>query len=87
MDAINFHKRYSSSLPVSINKKLLDKRIEKGIIIIWLDILKNYEINFAGKWKWIVDQKLYCHPGYYYSIMKFAFYHPFGLKRLHKWKK
>lgn len=81
--AMNYHEQMNKNLPFAktpINKKIADG----NIIIGTLDFLKNYNISFINKIKWIVLQKLYFNPKYYYGILKFILYKPLGLKKLHK---
>ena len=80
--AILYHREMKSILPFSkysINRKKIDKRV----VITTMDHLKNYKISFRNKMRWIVFQKLYLNPIFYYSILKFMVYQPLGLKRIH----
>lgn len=85
--AISFHQNHRNALPISVHDCYTDNSVDKRIIRTWLDILKNYEIRFKSKWNWIIYQKLYQWPSFYYSIIKFVLYRPLGLKRIHKWRK
>ena len=81
--AISYHEEVKVYLPyskITVNKKIADN----NIILAMLDFLKNYKISFGNKIKWIVLQKLFLHPKYYYAILKFALYKPLGLKTIHK---
>lgn len=80
--AILFHKKKKDKLPFSktnLNRQQIDRRI----IITTMDHLKNYKISFKNKKRWIVLQKLYLNPLFYYSILKFMLYQPLGLKKIH----
>lgn len=81
--AINYHLRKVVSMPCSCAESS-NKNIDKIIAKTWLDVLKNYEVSWRNKWRWISCQKLYSKPYLYYSIAKFIFYRPFGVRRLHK---
>jgi len=80
--AIDFHSFYTK-LP---DEKLVDYSPEKEdqIARVWLDVLKKYQISWRNKMKWIRIQHLQSRPMLYYSILKFLFYKPFGLKAIHK---
>ena len=80
--AISYHQKKKEILPFS-KASLNAKRIDKKIIITTMDHLKNYKIDFSIKIKWIVFQKLYLNPLFYYTILKFILYQPLGLKRIH----
>jgi len=80
--AILFHEEKKDKLPfskINLNRGEIDKRI----IITTMDHLKNYKISFRNKKRWIVLQKLYLNPLFYYPILKFMLYHPLGLKKIH----
>lgn len=80
--AILFHKKKKDKLPFSkIN--LNHKETNNHIIITTMDHLKNYKISFRNKKSWIVLQKLYLNPLFYYPILKFMLYKPLGLKKIH----
>jgi len=81
--AMHWHKMAGKNLPFSkieVNRGLADK----NIINATFDFLKNYNISFLNKVKWIVLQKIYLLPSCYYSLMKFIFYRPLRLKYLYK---
>ena len=80
--AILFHKEKKTELPFSkidLNQHEIDNRV----IIKTMDHLKNYKISFRNKKRWIVLQKLYLNPLFYYSILKFMLYQPLGLRKIH----
>lgn len=84
--AILYHQKKKAVLPfakTSINIKKIDKRV----IITTMDHLKNYKIDLSNKIKWIVFQKLYLNPSFYYAILKFILYEPWGLKKIHSNRK
>jgi hypothetical protein len=86
LTAIDYHQRNRSFLPV---RKLKNSSAinEVNIAKTTLDVLKNQKISFKNKKKWIQGQKLYNHPGLYYSILKFLLYGPLKLNRVHKFFK
>ena len=80
--AMKYHQQMKNELPyskVSVEYKLADRKIIKAT----LDFLKNYNISFSNKIKWVTLQRLYLSPIYYYSILKFLFYKSLGLKYIH----
>jgi hypothetical protein len=80
--AIKYHSSKKMELPYSkidADYKLADRNVIKAT----LDFLKNYNISFRNKMKWVILQNLYLSPQYYYPILKFLFYKPFKLKHLH----
>ncbi len=82
-EAFSFHALWQDRLPFSKGIRLpemAEKKIAKQV----LDQLKTFKISAANKWKWVKKQRLYRDPYFYYPILKFAFYEPFGLKKLHK---
>jgi hypothetical protein len=81
--ALDYHKRKSEKLPIFV-EGVISYGIDKKIIKVWLDVLKNYKISWRNKWNWIKIQKLLRIPSLYYSILKFFFYMPFGLRFIHK---
>jgi len=83
--AIKFHKAYKKELP-AVRSLKAPKYFERSITITWLDVLKNQRVSWRNKWRWIRLQGLHLKPGLYYSVMKFLFYRPLGLKRIHKRK-
>ena len=80
--AFNYHSFSRSNLPIT---KLVNtsKKLELLITGTYLDVLKNSSISFANKLKWIAFQRLYLHPGLFYSIIKFLTYRPLRLKHVH----
>lgn len=80
--AIDFHSFYKKLPDIKLVEYSLEK--ENQISRVWLDVLKKYEISWRNKIKWIGIQHLQSHPVLYYSILKFLFYKPFGLKSIHK---
>jgi hypothetical protein len=81
--ALDYHSRQKGLLPVSVQKSMA-ANTDKKIIWTWLDVLKNYPVSWANKWKWISWQKLLRYPELYYSVLKFLLYKPLGLRYLHK---
>jgi hypothetical protein len=79
--AISYHRKRKYLLPFS-KTPLPGRRIDKKVIITTMDHLKNYKIDLRNKIKWIVFQKLYLNPLFYYSILKFILYQPLGLKKI-----
>jgi hypothetical protein len=79
--AILYHQKKKDILPFS-KTSLIEKRIDKKVIITTMDHLKNYKIDLLNKIKWIVFQKLYLNPLFYYGIFKFILYQPLGLKKI-----
>jgi len=81
--AIEYHSLARNKLPYT---KLISYSVpdELKISSTWLDILKNYKISWKNKIKWITIQRLHYSPVLYYSMAKFLFYTPFGLKHMHK---
>lgn len=80
--AITYHQMVNNELPFSkipVDAKSVDKKVIKAT----LDFLKNYNISIANKMKWVTFQKLYLFPQFYYSIIKFLFYKPLGLRYIH----
>jgi hypothetical protein len=81
--AIDYHSSMNVKLPFTKLSRL-PAHADMIIVRAWLDVLKNYKISWANKWNWIRLQKLYLHPLLFYSILKFLFYKPLGLKHIHK---
>lgn len=80
--AILYHQKMKAELPFS--KISLDrKKMDRQVVITTMDHLKNYKISFRNKLRWIIFQKIYLNPLFYYSILKFILYQPFGLKKIH----
>lgn len=80
--AIKYHEQMNLELPFSkihVESGIVDREIVKAT----LDFLKNYNITLRNKIKWVIKQKLYLHPTYYYSILKFFLYRLLGLKYIH----
>ena len=57
---------------------------EELIIKNWLDRLKVQSISLKLKRQWIVGQGLHKKPGLWYETLKFLFYAPLGLKKIHQ---
>jgi hypothetical protein len=79
--AFVFHQEHGNELPFQLEKKV--HRNDHPLIEYWLDWLKDQSISFANRLKWVHIQKLYFKPGLWYGILKFLFYRPLGLKRIH----
>ena len=80
--AMKYHQQMRSQLPFSkikVEYKIADRKVIEAA----LDFLKKYNISFSNKIKWVTLQKLYLSRIYYYSILKFLFYKPLGLKYIH----
>ncbi|MEO7984480.1 MAG: glycosyltransferase [Bacteroidota bacterium] len=84
--AIVYHKFRQALLPVSTVEQL-SANTDKRIIQTWLDLLKNYSISWRNKWRWLSKQGLLSQPSFFYSIGKFLFYKPLGLRHIHKSRK
>lgn len=80
--AMKFHQLHTDELPATLSDDY--RKFELKIAKNTLDVLKNFRISTANKFKWVVNQKLYLYPSLFYGIAKFLVYHPFRLKRLHK---
>ncbi len=74
-----FHNYFPLPFPPSFEKKEVETQIAK----YWLDRLKNHPIHFSNRCKWIIEQRLWTRPVYWYSIMKFLLYRPLRLRRVH----
>ena len=81
--AISYHLFLKDKLPYTKLTEL-PVNISRKISKTWLDVLKNYNISWRNKWKWIIYQKLYSTPDLFYSTLKFVLYKPLGLKFIHK---
>ena len=81
--AIGYHIRFGKILP---RTKLVDLSysIEEKISKTWVDFLKKYRISWKNKLQWIRMQKLHYKPAFYYPIIRFLFYEPFGIENFHK---
>ena len=80
--AMKYHQFMKNRLPYSkipVELKVTDKEVIKAT----LDFLKNHKISISNKIKWLTLQKLYLFPNFYYSILKFLFYNPLGLRHIH----
>jgi len=80
---IDYHQNINKNLPTSkieIDIKATDFSVAKG----WLDWLKNYNISFSNKIKWVFSQQLHIRPSLYYSIAKFMLYKSLRLKSIHQ---
>jgi len=80
--AMDYHEQMKDQLPYTktlTNHNLADKSVIKAT----LDFLKNYNITFSNKKEWIIRQKLYLYPEFYYGILKFLLYKPLRLKSFH----
>lgn len=83
VESFNWHKKNKSKLPVSLNN-LTVHGADKKVIKSWLDWLKNQNISWNNKVRWVYLQKLYLFPGVYYALLKFFVYKPLRLKYLHR---
>lgn len=79
--SIEYHKSFKSELPFS-KWKIPYGKMNRRVVLGYLDFLKNFDISFQNKLKWILYQSLHSKPLYYVSILKFLFYKPLGLKRI-----
>lgn len=80
--AMSYHLRMKPLLPfskIAVDQKIADQKI----IIATMDFLKNYRISFRNKVKWVMLQKLYFSPVFYYSILKFFFIQLVRSRKLH----
>jgi hypothetical protein len=80
--AIDYHDKTKISLPVTKLKKA-SHRTEIGIAKTTLDMLKSQKISVGNKLRWVKTQQLYKYSALYYSMLKFLFYKPLGLKAVH----
>jgi hypothetical protein len=80
--AFDYHELYQNDLPLTVLPGE-HKEAEKAIRKTWLDLLKHYDISWRNKMKWIRKQQLHKDPSLYYGIVKFLFYKPLGIRRLH----
>ena len=79
--AFLFHKHFQSSLQASKpEQSALSNRI---VFKSWLNLLKNENINFINRVKWLVDQIGYIHLSNIYSVVRFMLYRPLGLNYIH----
>lgn len=81
--AIIFHNHWKNLLPVSIHALDFSKA-DRLVAKYWLDWLKNYQISFRNRMKWVSIQKLFLDPKLWYSITKFLSYRPLRMKYLHR---
>jgi len=80
--AMDFHRRWSERLPLCLEGQSVD---ESSIQRIWLDRLKDQEISFFDRMRWISRQHLWARPSFFYSILKFLIYRPLRLRYLHRY--
>jgi len=80
--AIDYHDKTKISLPVTKLKKA-SHHTEIEIAKTTLDMLKSQKISVGNKLRWIKTQRLYKYSALYYSMLKFLFYKPLGLKAIH----
>jgi hypothetical protein len=81
-EAIRFHRRWKNRLPIQLPG---DEISETQIQRIWLDRLKDQDIGFSLRLRWVIDQRQFFQPGLYYSIVKFFLYYPLRLRYLHRY--
>lgn len=79
-----FHKYFKERLPVVLPGIEVPETAEFKIKKIWLDVLKSQNVSFRNKLKWIYNENLYSGFKLGYSIFKFLFYKPLGLRYIHK---
>jgi hypothetical protein len=82
LDAFIFHEKRKNFLPTStesIDIKSIDLRVAE----YWLDWLKNHNISWRNRWRWVKDQSLLSYRKLWYSIIKFMLYKPLRLRRIH----
>lgn len=80
----HFHKYFLNRLPVILTDIKVSEKAEFKIKKIWLDVLKSQHISFKNKLRWIFNENLYSNFKLLYSIFKFLFYKPLGLRYIHK---
>lgn len=81
-EAIIFHESAKQTLPFSTSP--LDyPKADKRVAIYWLDWLKNYDISWHNRLRWIRNQKLHTDPRLWYAIIKFLLYRALRLKYVH----
>jgi len=81
-DAILFHRLWHEKLPM-YRGEYASKQFEKMITRLWLDRLKNERISLVSKLDWLRSIGWCWDIRFFYSIFKFIFYQPFGLRKLH----
>jgi len=77
----DFRNNHLPSSVVSVDKE----KIELSVAKYWLDWLKNQPISFSNRLKWIKKQKPLWNMSLAYSITKFLFYKPLGLRGIHQY--
>lgn len=80
--AFLYHRAHQNELPVSIEKAPVN--IELQVAKVWLDWLKNQEITFQNRMRWVTKQRLVRYPSLWYSICKFMLYQPLRLQFIHQ---
>lgn len=79
--AIWYHANLKDQLPYS-KWAVPFKKMNRRVVLSYLDFLKNYKITITNKLKWIRYQRLLNNPLFYISILKFLLYQPLGLRRI-----
>jgi hypothetical protein len=93
-EAIGYHEGLRGMLPrcldertgKSVQADASGKKIrqqERDVARHWLDWLKIHRISFPYRLKWLTRQGLVRSPRLWYAIVKFLFYRPMGLRRIH----
>lgn len=83
--AFIYHSSPSVHLPFSIGS--MPGNMEMIAAKCWLDWLKDKNVSFSNRVRWVTIQKLYSYPVLWYSIFKFFAYRHFGLAYFHKFIK
>lgn len=80
--AFIYHGSPSVRLPISIGP--IPDNMEMIAAKCWLDWLKDKDVSFANRVRWVTIQKLYRCPVLWYSILKFFAYRYLRLAYFHK---
>jgi hypothetical protein len=80
--AFLYHHARKATLP-QFTGKINQADADHSVALYWLDWLKNFNIRWSSKWKWITRQRLYTHPSLWYGIVKFLVYKPLRLRAVH----
>jgi len=81
-ETINYHLQRKSLLPWPKDIPSAGN-FETRIEATWLDSLKDRNISFYRRMRWVRLQGLYAKPGLWYAIIKFIVYRPLKLKYIH----
>lgn len=81
-EAFFYHEARKNLLPQSVGP-VDKKKADHSVAVYWLDWLKNFNIKWSSKIRWIREQGLIKEPTLWYSIAKFLLYKPLRLKAVH----